>query len=114
MVERYHEWQRSGVNEPPPALPWAYTMASWCVDPVATAQTGRTQFRHPYPQNGRSWRVQQQWNQFPLRAMQHMVEAERVYSKPPDKWKDADRKFDQKTLQGCVELDRYLLKRRGL
>lgn len=117
MVEQACEWRRlteSNVvpDTPCPPLPWAWHMAMWCFDRFASSWTGRREFHHPYPNKG-NWIEQQQWNEFPLRAMRHVVQAERVYSKDPTKWTDEDKKFDLETMRGCEALDKRIAAYRG-
>lgn len=69
-------------------MPWSMAMAMWLFDPVATAVTGRTQFKLPYP--GGDWDRERQMNE-PL--LEHMKTAARVaalFAKDAEKWNEED------------------------
>jgi hypothetical protein len=66
-------------------------MAQWCYDPAASTLAGRIQLRLPYPQA--NWREEQRWNAFLLKAMHHVLAAERVFSRPAEEWGSAENEF---------------------
>lgn len=72
-------------------MPWAWHMAQWLYDPVASALSGEFRFRLPYPKE--NWFDEVKWNEFPLIAMRVCWAADKVFSKNPEKWDKADNDF---------------------
>jgi hypothetical protein len=78
-------------------------MAKWCFDPVATALSGRVEFRLPYPQA--NWREERRWNGFLLEAMRTVTEAYRIFSKPAEQWDAEENLFYVNMLKGLKTAD---------
>lgn len=78
-------------------MPWAYDLALWQYDVVATRLSGKVQFRRPYPRPLISEDIR--WNKFLLDAMAYIVEAERVFSRPPEEWGDKETAFASEMMQ---------------
>ncbi len=72
-------------------------MAEWQLDIIATQLTGQVQFKRPYPRP--LFTEERRWNGFLLEAMEYIVEADRVFSKPPEKWGDTETAFAREMLQ---------------
>ncbi len=66
-------------------------LANWLIDPVATALTGKVTFKRPYPRPLLS--EEMRWNGFLLEAMDYIIEADKVFRKPPEQWGDDDTAF---------------------
>lgn len=45
------------------------------------------------------------WNEFPLAAMQHVTEADRVFSMPGDKWGPREDAFFRAMMEGLDHAD---------
>lgn len=82
------------ADEPP--LPWAWHVALWCYDPVASHLAGRPQFRRPFP--GRDWNEDVRLNGPIEEAMQYVVRVHRIYEKDPDKRSKEDEQFIQRMI----------------
>jgi len=108
MVQRWHEWQRTirtglvgdGISNGPPPLPWAYELALWQQDLVATRLTGQVQFKRPYPRPLLS--EEMRWNGFLLEAMDYITEADKVFRKPPETWGDSETAFARAMLEALA------------
>ncbi len=55
-------------------------------------------FRRPYPRQ--DWLDDMTWNEFPLAAMQHVTEADRVFSLPAERWGAREDAFFRAMLDG--------------
>jgi len=95
MVQRWHEWQRTirtglvgdGISNGPPPLPWAYELALWQQDLVATRLTGQVQFKRPYPR--------------PILSADMRCDG-KVFRKPPETWGDSETAFARAMLEALA------------
>jgi hypothetical protein len=76
-------------------------LANWLIDPVATSLTGKVSFKRPYPRPLLS--EEMRWNGFLLKAMEHVVEADRVFKMPPEKWEKEEDAFVRSMLGALSE-----------
>jgi hypothetical protein len=75
-------------------------MARWLYDPQATAAAGVICFRRPYPRA--EWLDDMNWNQFAMDAMQHVTEADRVFSMPGEQWGPREDAFFRAMTEGLA------------
>ncbi len=73
-------------------------MAKWLYDPVESALAGTVRFRRPYPRQ--DWIEDMTWNDFPIAAMQHVTEADRVFSIPAENWGAKENEFFRAMMEG--------------
>lgn len=67
---------------------------------MATAVSGVIRFRRPYPRP--DWIEDMTWNELPLAAMQHVTEADRVFSMPGEQWGAKEDAFFRAMLDGLT------------
>ena len=73
-------------------------MANWLYDPVESALSGTVCFRRPYPRP--DWIEDMTWNEFPMAAMHHVTEADRVFSIPAENWGAKETAFFRAMMEG--------------
>ena len=65
---------------------------------MQTSAAGMVCFRRPYPRQ--DWLDDMTWNEFPLAAMQHVTEADLVFSLPAERWGAREDAFFRAMLDG--------------
>ena len=72
-------------------MPWPWEMCIWLYDPLLSRETGRAEFRLPYPSD--DWLEAKHKNEELLLAMRYVWRANKVFSKPGAEWTSEEKQF---------------------
>jgi hypothetical protein len=72
-------------------MPWPWEMCQWLYDPIMSRETGRAEFRLPYPSD--SWLEAKNKNEELLLAMRYVWKANAVFGRDAAKWTADEKQF---------------------